>query len=123
MKFISLTILSALIVVLVNPFFPYWVVMILIGILSAVFGLKGFVSLLAGGLGMGLAWVGQTAYLSFMTGSPLPDQMADIMGASSGVFLSAITGLIGFLLGSLSAYSGSLFRRMLKKKPDNIYRG
>ncbi|MBN3518662.1 hypothetical protein JYB62_01505 [Algoriphagus lutimaris] len=123
MKFISLTILIALIVVFVNPFFPYWIVMILIGILSVAFGLKGFVSFLAGGLGMGLAWVGQTVYLSFMTGSSLPDQMAEIMGASSGVFLSAITGLIGFLLGAFSAYSGSLFRRMLKKRPDNIYRG
>lgn len=123
MRFISLTIVSALIVVFINPFFPYWIVMILIGILSTVFGLKGFVSFLAGGLGMGLAWVGHTVYLSFMTGSPLPDQMAEIMGASSGVFLSAITGLIGFLLGGFSAYSGSLFRRMLKKKPDNIYRG
>lgn len=123
MKFLSLTMLSALIVVFLNPFFPYWAVMILIGILSAVLGARGFVSFLAGGIGMGLSWLGQTVFVSYQTGSPLPDQMAEIMGLGSGVVLSAITGLIGFLLGGFSAFSGSLFRKMIKNKPDNIYKG
>jgi hypothetical protein len=123
MKFISLTTLSALIVVFVNPFFPFWIVMGLIGILSAILGGKGFTSFLAGGIGMGLTWLGQTVYLSYQTGSPLPDQIAEIMGLGSGVALSAITGVIGFFLGGFSAYSGSLFRKLFKNKPDNIYRG
>jgi len=123
MKFISLTTLSALIVVFINPFFPFWVVMGLISILSAVLGGKGFTSFLSGGIGMGLAWIGQTIFLNYQTGSPLPDQMAEIMGFGSGVALSAITGIIGFLFGGFSAYSGSLFRKLLKSKPDNIYRG
>ncbi len=123
MKFISLTLLSALIVVFVNPFFPFWVVMVLIGILAAVLGGNGFTSFLSGGIGMGLSWIGQTVYLSYQTGSPLPDQMAEIMGLGSGVALSAITGVIGFCLGGFSAFSGSLFRKLMKNKPDNIYKG
>ncbi|WP_296702972.1 hypothetical protein [Algoriphagus sp.] len=123
MKFLSLTILSALIVVFLNPFFPFWVVMVLIGILSAVLGAKAFVSFLAGGIGMGLSWLGQTVFLSYQTGSSLPDQMAEIMGLGSGVALSAITGVIGLMLGGFSACSGSLFRKLFKNKPDNIYKG
>ena len=97
--------------------------MILIGVLSAVLGANGFVSFLAGGIGMGLSWLGQTIFLSYQTGSPLPDQMAEIMGLGSGVALSIITGVVGFLIGGFSAFSGSLFRKILKKKPDNIYKG
>ena len=123
MKFIALTILSVLVVVFVSPFTPFWIVMIGIGIISALVGAKGFSSFLAGGLGMGLAWLGQTVFISYQTGSPLPDQMAEIMGLGSGVFLSMITGILGFLLGAFSAYSGSLFRRLFKKRPDNLYRG
>ncbi|MEN2281224.1 hypothetical protein AAGF08_03735 [Algoriphagus sp. SE2] len=123
MKFLSLVLLSALIVVFLNPLFPYWIVMILIGVLSAVLGANGFVSFLAGGIGMGLSWLGQTIFLSYQTGSPLPDQMAEIMGLGSGVALSIITGVVGFLIGGFSAFSGSLFRKILKKKPDNIYKG
>ena len=123
MKFISLTTLSAMIVVFVNPFFPFWIVMGLIGILSAILGGNGFVSFLAGGIGMGLSWLGQTVFLSYQTGSALPDQMAEIVGLGSGVILSAITGIVGFLLGGFSAFSGSLFRKLLKIKPDNIYKG
>ena len=123
MKFIALTILSVLVVVFVNPITPFWIVMICIGMISALLGAKGFSSFLAGGLGMGLAWLGQTVFISYQTGSPLPDQMAEIMGLGSGVFLSMITGILGFLLGGFSAYSGSLFRRLFKKRPDNLYRG
>jgi hypothetical protein len=95
----------------------------LIAITSAILGGKGFASFLSGGIGMGLAWLGQTIYLSYQTGSPLPDQMAEIVGLGSGVALSAITGVIGFLLGGFSAFTGSLFRKLFEKKPDNIYRG
>jgi hypothetical protein len=123
MKFIALTLLSVLVVVFVNPFTPFWIVMIGIGIISALIGAKGFSSFLAGGLGMGLAWLGQTVFISYQTASPLPDQMAEIMGLGTGVILSMITGVLGFLLGGFSAYSGSLFRRLFKKRPDNLYRG
>lgn len=123
MKFISLTLLSVLVVVFLNPFFSFWIIMILIGGVSTMIGAKGFVSFLAGGIGMGLAWFGHTVFLSYSTGSPLPDQMAEIMGLGSGVALNAITGILGFVLGGFSSLSGSLFRKVLKAEPKNVYRG
>ncbi|MBN7817595.1 hypothetical protein [Algoriphagus pacificus] len=123
MKFISLLILSVLIVVFINPIAPFWIIMILLGISSALVGAKGASSFLATGLGMGLAWLGQTIFLDFSTGSQLPYQMGEIMGLGSGMVLIAITGVLGFLLGGFSGMTGSYFRRLFKKKPENIYRG
>ncbi|EAZ79783.1 hypothetical protein [Algoriphagus machipongonensis] len=123
MKFIALTLLSVLIVVFLNPIFPYWIVMILIGIGAFLIWGKPIGAFFAGALGMGLAWLGQTVFLSMTTNSPLPDQMAEIMDLGSGVTLSAITGFIGFLLGGFSALSGCLLRNLFKRKPNNIYKG
>ncbi len=123
MKFIGLMFLAVLAVGIINPFFPFWMVMIVIGLLSAFIGLPGFVSFLAGGLGMGLVWVGQSFYLSIYSGSDLPQKMAEIVGAGSGMTLVAVTGILGFLLGGLSAWTGAAARTAFTPKPTNIYKG
>lgn len=123
MKFILFTFLTALLVVVFNPFLPYWAVMIFILILSALLGNKGAGSFFAGGLGMSLAWVGQSIYVSAMSGSQLPEKMGELMGLGSDMALFVLTGILGFLLGAFSALSGSLLRKLFKRKPDNIYGG
>ena len=121
MKFILLIVLTALLVLIVNPFLPYWAVMILLAILAAAVGNKGGGAFFAGGLGMGLAWMGQSVYISSVTGSQLPEKMSELMGLRDEITLFAITGVLGFFLGAFSALAGSLFRKLLKRKPDNIY--
>ncbi|REG91468.1 hypothetical protein [Algoriphagus antarcticus] len=121
MKFILLTFLVALLVIVINPFLPYWAIMILIAILAALVGIKGAGAFFAGGFGMGLAWLGQSIYVSSISGSSLPEKMGELMGLGSDMALFAFTGILGFLLGAFSALSGSLFRKLFKRKPDNIY--
>lgn len=123
MRFIFLVMMTVLLVVFLNPVLPFWLIMILIGALAGLIGLKGAESFLAGGLGMGLAWLGQSLYISVGTGSPLPNRMGELMGLGSGMTLVGITAVLGFLLGGFSAMTGSLFRNLLKRKPDNLYRG
>ncbi|MHA7129366.1 hypothetical protein [Algoriphagus namhaensis] len=123
MKFIALTFLIVLVVGIVNPFFPFWIVMIAIGVVSALLGIASFAAFLAGGLGMGLVWIGQSFYLSIYSGSDLPQKMGDLMGLGSGMTLVAITGALGFLLGAFSAWTGAAFRQAITPKPTNIYRG
>lgn len=123
MRFIGLSLAVVLLVGIFNAFSPYWIVMILIGIISAVFGLNGGSSFMAGGLGMGLVWIALSFYLSIESGSDLPQKMAELLGVGSGMTLVAITGIIGFLLGGFSAMTGSLFRKVTKREPNNIYRG
>ncbi len=97
--------------------------MFLIAALSGLIGIKGAESFLATGLGMGLAWLGQSLYLSIMTGSPLPNRMGELMGLGSGMSLVGITAVLGFLLGGFSGLTGSLLRRLFRRQPDNLYRG
>ncbi len=123
MRFIFLTLMTAILVVFLNPVAPFWVVMIGIGVLSALIYPNGIGGFMGGGLGMGLTWLGQSIYLGITTASPLPDRMGELMGVGSGMTLVAITGVIGFLLGGFSGLTGVYFRNMLQKTPKNVYRG
>lgn len=123
MRFIFLTILTALVVVFLNPIAPFWIIMILIVILSSLIYPNGIGGFLGGGLGMGLTWLGQSVYLGITSGSSLPDRMGDVMGFGSGIALVALTGLVGFVLGAFSGWTGVLFRNMMQKAPQNVYKG
>ncbi|MFC5624659.1 hypothetical protein [Algoriphagus winogradskyi] len=123
MKFILFTFLTAVLVLIFNPFLPYWSVMIIIAIFAALIDNGGVAAFFAGGLGMGLAWLGQSIYISTFSGSSLPDKMGELMGFGSEMPLLALTGILGFLLGAFSALTGSLLRNLFKRKPDNIYGG
>ncbi|MBC6367450.1 hypothetical protein [Algoriphagus sp. AK58] len=123
MRFIFLTVLTALLVVFLNPVAPFWAVMIGIGLISALLYPNGIGGFMGGGLGMGLTWLGQSIYLGIVTSSPLPDRMGELMGMGTGMTLIGITGVLGFFLGGFSGWTGVLFRKVLQKEPKNIYRG
>ncbi|MDO8967512.1 hypothetical protein [Algoriphagus sp.] len=123
MRFIFLTILTAIVVVFLNPITPFWVVMIGIAVLSALVYPNGIGGFLGGGLGMGLTWLGQSIYLGITSASSLPDRMGELMGLGSGMTLVAVTGIIGFILGAFSGLTGVLFRDLLQKSPKNVYKG
>lgn len=123
MRFIFLTILTALLVVFLNPIAPYWAVMLGIGVVSALIYPNGIGGWMGGGLGMGLTWLGQTIYLGIITSSSLPNKMGELMGLGSGMSLIGVTAVLGFILGGFSGWTGVLFRKMLQKQPKDIYRG
>ncbi len=123
MKFFGILILSTLIVVFVSPFLAYWMIMVLLGVLSLLLKPGKGAAFWGGGLGMGFSWLGQSYFLSINTGSVLPGQMADLMQLGSSIYLFLITGVLGFLLGGLASLSGAMLRNILKKRPDNVYRG
>jgi hypothetical protein len=122
MRFILLTILSILLVVFLGPLVSFWVLMIGIGILSALIFPSSFGGFMGGGLGMGLSWIGLSIYLGLTTASTLPDRMGELMGMS-GMTLVAITGTLGFILGGFSGLSGILFRKLTQGAPNNVYKG
>lgn len=123
MRFIFLTVLVAIVVVFLNPIAPFWIVMIGIAMLSALIYPNGIGGFLGGGLGMGLSWLGQSTYLGITSASSLPDRMGELMGLGSGMTLIAFTGIVGFILGAFSGLTGVLFRNLLQKTPQNVYKG
>ena len=123
MRFILLTVLVSLVVVFVNPYLPYWVVMVGVGFLSILVYPTAAGGFFGGGLGMGLTWLGQSVYLGMVTSSPLPEKVGELMGLGPNLSLGLVTGILGFLLGSFSGLSGVLLRKLVKKRPQNKYKG
>jgi hypothetical protein len=123
MKFIFLFIIIVIAVVFLNPYLTFWMMMMTIAVLTAVSGLRAWGGFFAGGLGMGLAWLGQSIYWMMSTGSPLADRMGELLGIGDGMILAGITSVLGIILGGFSGLSGSTFRNLLRKTHDNTYRG
>ena len=72
---------------------------------------------------MGLAWLAQALYISVSSSSVLPNKIGELMGLGSGMTVAIVTGILGFILGAFSAWTGSLLRNLSKKKPDDVYLG
>lgn len=123
MKFLLFTLLSALLVVFLNIVSPYWVVMIALAVLAVLIRPSAWGGFFGGGLGMGLAWLGQTAYISAVTSSTLPDKMGALMGLGSGLSLMVLTAVLGFILGGFSGLLGVMFRNLVQKKRRDVYLG
>jgi hypothetical protein len=123
MRFILLLLVLATATVLLNPFLQFWMMMIMIAIVSALSKVKPMAAFFAGGLAMGMGWLAKSMYLMMSTGSPLADRMGELMGIGNGIMLAGITSMLGFLLGGFSALSGSTFRNLWRTKSKNIYRG
>ncbi|NVJ87442.1 MAG: hypothetical protein HWE15_14125 [Algoriphagus sp.] len=123
MKFLVYLFLATALVLILNPFIPFWGVMIGLGVLALLLKPGGAAAFFGGGFGMGIAWMGLAFYLTAETGSSLPDKMAQLFGLGNGTLLLLATGFLGFLLGSFSSWSGQLLRNVFKRKPENIYMG
>lgn len=123
MKFLLFTLLSALLVVFLNIVTPYWVVMIALAVLAVLIRPSVWGGFFGGGLGMGLAWLGQTFYISAVTSSTLPDKMGALMGLGSGLSLMVLTAVLGFILGGFSGLLGVMFRNLVQKKRRDVYLG
>ncbi len=123
MKFFGYLVVTILVVVFVNPFIPYWGIMVLLFLFALILKPGNSAAFWGGGFGLALSWIGLSLFLTIDSGSDLPNKMAQILGAPSGTVLVAVTGVIGFLLGALSSLSGNLFRNLVKRRPTDIYRG
>ncbi len=122
MRFILLTVLVSLFVVFFNPYLPFWLVMLGVGLLSLAVNPSVVGGFFGGGLGMGLSWLGQSIYVGMLTSSSLPEKLGELMGLGSNLSIELVTGLLGFVLGSFSGLSGVLLRKITKDR-GNIYKG
>lgn len=118
MKFISHLLIIALIAYLLGSIVPYYVLMILIGGVSAWFRGSAFLAFIAGALGVASVWVLASLIIWSVSGSDLPDKFSEIMGFSNGTILVGITGLIGFIIGGSSALTGNFFGKLFVERND-----
>jgi len=115
-KSLILFVLIALIVLIIGPYAPYWVLMIGVAIVSFVVGAGKVSSFFSSGLSFGLAWLGLTLYISIKTDSELPKRISDLMGLENESMLMLGTALLGFVIGAFSGLTGTMSRRMIERK-------
>jgi hypothetical protein len=113
-KPLLLFVLVAILVLLVGPYAPYWVLMIGVVILSFLLEAGNFSSFLASGLSFGLTWMVLTLHIMIKTDSELPKRMAELMGLVSDNQIWFGTALLGFLIGGFSGLTGTMLKNCSK---------
>ena len=121
-KFLGLFVLVALIVFFIGVIVPFWGLMILVVLAAFLVNPSTGKSFFASGFSFGLVWLSLSIWITYSTGSDLSLKMAELMGLSNDNLLWFATGLIGFIIGGFSGWTGSLFRRVLEKRDKGIYK-
>tara|TARA_R110000868_G_scaffold80576_2_gene228870 strand:- start:17291 stop:17617 length:327 start_codon:yes stop_codon:yes gene_type:complete len=101
---------------LLGAIVPYYVMMILIGAVSAWFRGAAFLAFIAGAIGVASVWIIVSLTIWSVSGSDLPDKFSHIMGFSNGTILVGITGVMGFLIGGSSALTGNFLGKLFRER-------
>ena len=116
MKFVSHLIAVLLLSWLLQSFLPWWTMAIGAFAIGLVFRQSGFLSFLAGLLGVGLLWYAMAWHVNSSADSVLGGKVALIFSAQSAGFLMIGTALVGGLVGGLASMTGGLVLYKRKAK-------
>lgn len=108
MKFVAHVIIVMLISLVMQLLLPWWTMAIGAFATALVFKQNGFMSFLAGLLGVGLLWFGLADYIHITTNGILSEKIGAIFPTKSVGALLFVTGLIGGLVGGFASMTGGL---------------
>jgi hypothetical protein len=117
MKFVTATILTALLAFISGLFLPWWAMAITSLLIAVLIHQKAGKAFLAGFLGLFLLWAGLAWWIDMKNGGVLSAKVATILplgGSSMAIILA--TGFIGGLVAGLAAMAGSYLRATPAKK-------
>ena len=106
MKFLIQILSTIIIGFILELFLPWWTIAIASFAVAYLVDTKSLASFFAGFLGIAILWVGMALYIDQSTHSILTEKVNRLLPLNA--FL--LTGLIGGLVGGLSALTGSLVR-------------
>ena len=104
MKFALQFILTIIVCFVLQSFLPWWTLAIGAFAVAYFSGNKSYLSFAAGFLGVAILWLGMAYYIDSSTHSILTEKVNKLLPLNSFV----LTGLIGGLIGGLSALTGAL---------------
>ncbi len=116
MKFIFKMILTAALCYVVELFLPWWTVAIVSFGVNVAFPTKGANAFLSGFLGVGLLWLGMAWLIDAQSGGLLTERVAGIFTFENPIWMIALTGGVGGLVGGLAGLSGALFRNLRRSE-------
>jgi hypothetical protein len=116
-KFIVATLLTALFAFALGMYAPWWSIALCACIVGAVVPQKNAKAFLAGLLGIMLLWIIVAVVKDGANNHILSSRIANLLPLKGSVgLLVFVTGLIGGLVGGLSALCGSMLRGLISKK-------
>ena len=121
MKFLFKVILIAVLVYIGELYLPWWSIAIagFLGGMSV--KTKGVNSLFAGVLGVGIIWLWIAIRIDIETQSILTNKMAQLVNSNSKYVVIVSTGLLGGIVGGLSAWTGHNFRKLFENRKSGGY--
>ncbi len=106
MKFLIQILATIIISFILELFLPWWTIAVTSFAVAYLVDNKSLISFWAGFLGIAILWVGMALYIDQTTHSILTEKVNRLLPLNA--FL--LTGLIGGIVGGLSALTGSFLR-------------
>ena len=111
MKFLTATILTAILSFVSGLFLPWWGIAIVALAVAALIHQQPLRAWLSGFLGVFILWAGLAWWIDMQNQSVLSHKVASILPLGGNtIAIIAVTGFIGGLVGGLAALSGSFLR-------------
>jgi hypothetical protein len=111
MKFLVAILLTALLAFISGLFLPWWGIAITSLLVAVLVHQKAGKAFIAGLLGVFILWGGLALWIDIKNDGVLSEKIASVLPLGGNtVYLILLTGLIGGLVGGLSAMSGSFLR-------------
>jgi hypothetical protein len=111
MKFLTATLLTALLAFISGLFLPWWFIAITSLIVALIVHQRAGKAFASGLLGMMLLWSGLAWWITIKNHGILSAKIANVLPLSGNTFLLIlVTGLVGGLVGGFGAMTGSYLR-------------
>ena len=111
MKFLTATILTALLSFISGLFLPWWGIAIAALIVALLIHQKAGKAFFAGFLGVFILWAGLALWIDMKNNGVLSHKIAGILPlGGNSILLILVTGFIGGLVGAFAAMAGSSLR-------------
>jgi len=116
MKFLTATILTALLSFITGLYFPWWSITIDSFAVATLIHQRPIKAFLSGFLGLFLLWGGLAFWIDMENNHILSKRVAELMKLGPSSFaIILVTGVIGGLIAALAALSGSYLRASSSK--------
>lgn len=115
MKFTFQLIAVVLVAFVLQSFLPWWSMAVGAFLVGAAFANKGWLSFLAGFLGVALLWLGMAFYFDRVTASLLSAKVAQLFPTKTVPLLFLLTAVVGGLVGGFASLTGSLLTYKKRK--------
>lgn len=115
MKFLTATVLTALLSFISGLFLPWWGIAIVALLIGLLVRQKAGLSLFSGFLGVFILWAGLAWWIDMKNNSVLSERIAHVLPlGGNSLLLVLVTGFVGGLVAGFAALTGAYLRPAVK---------